>query len=103
MSNEQAKNEALIGGSVTTMRLTEDNGRSTYRPEGARAVTGDGRLLWVGPILPHERHEFFLDDVNLGSVTLKQAMGSYSLSGQVHLQSNIESIASHASAPSYNV
>ena len=63
--------------SNTCMRRTDAHGRSLHRPEGARPVTDDGRLLWVGPILPHQQHEFFLDGVNLGSVTLEQAMEAY--------------------------
>ncbi len=59
------------------MRNTDDHGKSTHKPEGARSVTDDGRLLWVGPILPHQQPEFFLDGVKLGNITLEQAMGSY--------------------------
>ena len=59
------------------MRITDDHGKSLRKPEGARPVTDDGRLIWVGPILPHERHEFFLDGVNLGCITLEQAMKTY--------------------------
>ena len=84
------------------MRVTEDNGKSPRRPEGARPVTDDGRLLWVGPVLPHERHEFFLDGVNLGCITLEQAMGSYSRSAPMHGQSKTDLIVSHTSAPPSN-
>lgn len=84
------------------MNLTNDNGRSTHCPEGARPVTSDGRLLWCGPILPHQQHEFFLDGVNLGCVTLEQAMGLYSRSAPVHRQSKTDPIVSHTSAPPFN-
>lgn len=59
-------------------RLTDDYGRSMHRPEGAHPVTADGRLLYVGPVLPHHTHEFFLDGVKLGCTTLEQAMELYS-------------------------
>ena len=59
------------------MRITDDHGKSLRKPEGARPVTDDGRLIWVGPVLPHEWHEFFLDGVNLGCITLEQAMKTY--------------------------
>lgn len=59
---------------ASTIRLTDDNGRGFHNPCGARAVSDDGRLLWVGPLLPHQHGEFFLDGANLGSITLEQAM-----------------------------
>ena len=59
------------------MRITDDHGKSLRKPEGVRPVTDDGRLIWVGPVLPYERHEFFLDGVNLGCITLEQAMNTY--------------------------
>lgn len=61
--------------------MTNDNGESIFPRKNARLVTRDGRLEWVGPILPHQSGEFFLDGVNLGNITLEQAMGSYKSSG----------------------
>jgi len=59
------------------MRLTDDHGRSFHNPEGGRPVTRDGRLVWFGPVERHHTHEFFLDGVNLGRVTLECAMAAY--------------------------
>ncbi|HEY6020658.1 MAG TPA: hypothetical protein VIY48_12430 [Candidatus Paceibacterota bacterium] len=61
--------------------MTDDHGQSIFPRHSTRLVTNDGRLEWVGPILPHEQGEFFLDGVSLGNVTLEQAMGSYKSSG----------------------
>ena len=66
------------------MKLTDDHGQSTFPFPGGRLVTNDGRLVWVGPLLPHQFGEFFLDGVNLGNITLEQAMGSYSLATPVN-------------------
>lgn len=62
------------------MHITDDRGQGLHKPHEARPVTNDGRLLWVGPMLPHERPEFFLDGVYLGCITLEQAMRAYSQS-----------------------
>jgi len=61
------------------MRLTNDYGESTRYPAHSRLVTNDGRLLWIGPVMDHQVHEFFLDGVNLGSITLDQAMEQYQI------------------------
>lgn len=58
-------------------RLTDDQGKSTQKPEGAHPVTPDGRLLWVGPIESHEVSEFILDGCSLGNITLDAAMCMY--------------------------
>ncbi len=50
---------------------------STAPDPPGRAVTADGRLLYVGPVLPHHTHAFVLDGTNLGATTLEQAMESY--------------------------
>ena len=42
---------------------------------GARAVDRGGRLLWVGPMLPNQQSEFFLDEISLGGCGLSVALG----------------------------
>ena len=59
------------------MRITDDNGQSPLKNAGARPVTEDGRLLWVGPVQPNHSQEFLLDGVNLGNITLEKAMDAY--------------------------
>ena len=41
---------------------------------GARAVDHDGRLLWIGPMLPHQNGEFFLDGASIESMDLSSAL-----------------------------
>lgn len=59
------------------MRITDDHGQDTRHPRGGRPVTQDGRLVWVGPVLAHHVHEYFLDGKNLGSITEAQARAAY--------------------------
>lgn len=58
------------------MRLTNDHGQ-TMRPMGARPLTDDGRLLWVGPMLPHEHGEFLLDGLALKVGGIEQALAAH--------------------------
>ena len=57
------------------MTLTDLHGNSTHKHPGARVVTEDGRLLYIGTV--DGRHEFFLDDKNLGDISLERALAKY--------------------------
>jgi hypothetical protein len=59
------------------MAKSDDYRGGLSNPHEARPVTDDGRLSWVGPLLPHQKGEFFLDGVNLGNITLARAMEFY--------------------------
>lgn len=65
-------------GKVNEMRLTDDHGQTTRRFPTGRAVTDDGRLVYVPYQLGENvGHEFFLDDTNLGHISLDEAMEKY--------------------------
>ena len=63
---------------VNEMRLTDDHGQTTRRFPTGRAVTDDGRLVYVPYQLgDNVGHEFFLDDTNLGQISLEEATAKY--------------------------
>lgn len=60
------------------MQLTDDHGQPIQRPAGARPITDDGRLLWLGPVLPHQFGEFLLDGVPLRASSVDEALAAHS-------------------------
>lgn len=59
--------------------LTDDYGIGTGRFPTGRLVTQDGRLIYVPHVIGDTcKHEFFLDEQNLGEITLETAMAAYS-------------------------
>ena len=80
--------------------MTTESHRTGRKVRDLLLMMGD--CFGLGQYCRMNDTSFFLDGVNIGCITLEQAMGSYSRSAPVHRQRNIELIVSHTSAPPSN-